>query len=87
MKNVFVFNGNKGGFPSGVFSSKAKAEEWIEKYNLSGVLTEYPVDISVYDWRKEQGYTGKSDQDIANFSSAHLAHWHYEEKPGADGLV
>ncbi len=78
MKNVFVFNGNKSGFPSAVFSSKIKAEEWIEKYNLSGVLTEYPVDISVYDWRKQQGYASKPDQDIANFSSAHMAHWHYE---------
>lgn len=32
------------------FSSVSKAEEWIKKHKLSGVLTAYPLNDGVYDW-------------------------------------
>ncbi|HEU0053036.1 MAG TPA: hypothetical protein VFQ39_07655, partial [Longimicrobium sp.] len=47
---VWVFNGEAGSFPSGVFTSREAAEAWIAKYALTGVLTAYPLDVGVYDW-------------------------------------
>jgi hypothetical protein len=84
MNSVWVFNGNNGNFPSGVFSNQEKAEEFIVKHKLSGVLTEYPMDVSVYDWAIARGsFKPKSDHHntsefIGRFSSAHQKHFHYE---------
>ena len=81
---IWVFNGENSRFPSGVFEDKYTAEEWIKKYELSGVLTKYPVGISVYDWAIESGsFKVKSEKDsrpefIGKFSSAAQEHWHYE---------
>jgi hypothetical protein len=80
---VWVFNGNHNRFPSAVFSSTERAEEWIAAHRLSGTLTRYPVDVSVYDWVQERGYwrprreEQKTPDFIANFSSAHAEHYHY----------
>ena len=47
---VYVFNGadpqQKGrtSLPSGVFTSREKAEAWITRHRLSGLLTAYPLD-------------------------------------------
>ena len=82
---VWVFNGNGARFPSAVFSSREKAEAWIAAHALSGTLTRYPIDQSVYDWAIEQGYfapTGERHTTAAfiqNFSSAHQEHYHYED--------
>lgn len=92
---VWVFNGSNrnNNFPGAVFSTKALAEEWIQKYQLTGVLTKYPVDISVFDWvvannlgklenLKEQMQNNPSL--IGSFSSAYQEHYHYENglEPG-----
>lgn len=81
---IYVFNGNENSYPSGIFLSKENALEFIKKYELSGVLTLYPIDISVYDWVLDKGYF-KIKQDyqkkgsfISKFSSAYLKHWHIE---------
>jgi hypothetical protein len=47
---VYVFNGSKASFPSGVFADRDSAIAWISENKLSGTLTEYPVGIGVYDW-------------------------------------
>jgi hypothetical protein len=81
---VWVFNGADWQFPSGVFSSRELAEEWITKYSLTGVLTKYPVDLSVYDWSIQKGFfQPKTDKDnspgfIQRISSAYQEHYHYE---------
>ena len=82
---IWVFNGNNSNFPSGVFSTKEIADAWIEKYQLSGVLTKYPVDEGVYDWAIAKG-TFKIKRDdqtqpkfIQSFSSAYQEHYHYED--------
>jgi hypothetical protein len=36
-------------FPSGVFSSRDLAEDWIRRYSLTGTLTQYPIDAGMYD--------------------------------------
>lgn len=81
---IWVFNWDKHRFPSGVFTDQQLAEEWIEKNQLTGTLTAYPVNQGVYDWALEKGYfTPKRDDQktasfIGNFSSASQPHEHYE---------
>ena len=84
MNSVWVFNGNNSNFPSGVFSSREKAEEFISTRKLSGVLTEYPMDVLVYDWAISNGHFKPKRDDqrtpefIQRFSSASQEHFHYE---------
>jgi len=81
---IWVFNGNHHKFPSGVFTDKQLAEDWIEKNKLTGTLTAYPINQGVYDWAIEKGYFKPKRDDqktpsfIANFSSASQEHEHYE---------
>ena len=71
-----------GRFPGGVFTSKEKAEPWISKNCLTGVLTKYPVDVGSFDWAKLHNVVGTMrvpDPDfIGSFSSASFEHFHYE---------
>ncbi|MDQ9021378.1 hypothetical protein RFI02_09700 [Acinetobacter sichuanensis] len=82
-KNVYIFQGERAAFSSAVFSNIVQATEWIEKNNLSGILTEYILDYPVYDWAVDQGYFKPkseidcSSQFIGRFSSAYQKHWHY----------
>lgn len=84
MKDVWVFNGAGGQFPSAIFDERADAEKWIKKNSLTGVLTRYPVGVSVYDWAIENGHffvdhAGKKSSDfIQIFSSAAQEHIHFE---------
>jgi len=84
MNEVWVFNGDGGTFPAGVFATKEEAEAWIAANKLSGCLTKYPVGVSVYDWVIAQGYWAPEEEHqsearfIQRFSSAHLEHYHYE---------
>lgn len=86
MEEVYVFQSPvKGKFCSGIFSKKELAEEWIKKYSLTGVLTLYPVNESVYDWAIRNGNFSPKKQEettpdfIAGFSSASQIHFHYED--------
>ncbi|WP_422085992.1 DUF7710 domain-containing protein [Variovorax sp.] len=84
IKEVWVFNGVNAKFPSAVFAVKEDAFDWIRRYELTGVLTKYPVGISVYDWAIEGGnFKVKSEKDstpefIGKFSSAAQEHMHFE---------
>lgn len=78
---VWVFNGDGGaGFPSGVFASRASAEAWIRQNKLTGVLTEYPLGVGVYDWAVQRNLfvpkrpEHSSPKFIGGFSSAHQSH-------------
>lgn len=83
-KEIWVFNGAKSSFPSGVFTNIEKAEEWIRKYRLTGVLTFYPVDCGVYDWAIDNHFfEAKTENEgssafIQRFTSASQQHFHYE---------
>jgi hypothetical protein len=74
----------KSKFCSGVFWEKKKAEDWIGKHRLSGVLTSYPIDTGVYDWAiVNKMFTPEKEHEatpdfIGGFSSASQEHWHYE---------
>lgn len=82
---IWVFCGENGLFPSGVFSSKERAEEWILTNHLTGTLTAYPVDVGVYEWAIQHEYfKPKEDKHrtsnfIQQFTSASQEHYHYQD--------
>lgn len=84
MESVYLFQGNNANFVSAVFSNKENVIEWIGNHQLSGILTQYPLDISVYDWAIDNGYFSpnqdkhKTPEFIEKFSSAYLPHWHFK---------
>ncbi len=86
MKHIWIFTGNKASFPAGAFETKEQAEEFINKYKLSGTLTKYPVGTSLYDWTIEKDYFNptkdyqKSSNFIQSFNSAYTEHYHYDQQ-------
>ncbi|WP_160154126.1 hypothetical protein [Microbulbifer sp. ALW1] len=81
---IYVFHGSGAQFCSAVFNCRDKAEEWIAKNTLSGMLTAYPLNQGVYDWALAKEYfTPKKDYHkeskfIGSFTSASQEHYHYE---------
>ncbi|NHZ98334.1 hypothetical protein [Massilia sp. CCM 8734] len=84
MKQVWVFNGAGGRFPSAIFEQRADAEKWIASNSLTGVLTQYPVGIPVYDWAigndqfRVKNEREKSAAFIQKFSSSAQPHIHFD---------
>ncbi len=81
---MWVFSGEGAALPSAVFGDRALAEAWIAKHQLSGLLTAYPLNQSVYEWAIEKGFFQTTTAAhfrpdwIQRFSSAYLEHYHYE---------
>lgn len=81
--SVYMFQAENAVFASAVFSSFKLAQAWIYQNSLSGLLIEYPLDISSYDWAIKKGYFKvKSPIDISpifigHFISAYQIQWHY----------
>ncbi len=81
---VYLFKADGAVFTSAVFSSFKIAQTWICENSLSGLLTEYPVNISTYDWAIKKGYFKvKNVIDISpvfmgSFVSAYQAQWHFK---------
>lgn len=82
--HIYVFNADQACFSSAIFTTYMKAEAWIQHHYLSGILTEYPVDVGCYDWAIENGhFKDKSPIDrspvfIGKFISAHQKNWHFK---------
>ncbi|WP_041258136.1 DUF7710 domain-containing protein [Fibrella aestuarina] len=85
INGVWIFHGEGGRFSSGVFLTKATAEDWINQRQLSGTLTLYPLDIGVYDWSLEKGYFVIEKEEhnkatfIQRFTTGSQEHYHYED--------
>lgn len=83
-RTVWVFTAPLADFPGGFVESRARAEEWISRHKLTGVLTEYPLDIGVYDWAVEQGFFApkrpeqRSPRYVGAFTSARTVHVHFD---------
>ena len=81
---VWVFNGARSNFPSGVFSSLVLAEEWIKRHCLTGTVTMYRLDTGAYDWAIEKGSFRPSKphhgtpEFIGQFAGGDVHH-HYED--------
>ena len=57
MRGIWVFVADGASLPSAVFDEEGLDREWIGQHALSGVLTQYPLNVSVYDWAIENGAT------------------------------
>ncbi len=85
IETVWIFNGDSNKFCSGVFSSYEQALSWIKKNKLSGMLTCYPLNVSVYDWSIDKGYFKPKNEKhsssifISNFSSASQEHFRFDD--------
>jgi len=81
MDRIYLFHSpNTSRFCGGVFTEKDIAETWINKNELSGVLTVYPINRAVYDWAIEKDFFRPviekhfSSEFKAGFSSASQEH-------------
>jgi hypothetical protein len=85
VKSVWVFNGAKGSFPSGIFTDLVRAERWIEHHGLTGTLTAYSLDTGVSEWAIAEKFFRprkpheSSPEFIGRFTSASMEHHHYED--------
>ncbi len=81
---IYVFMGEGGFIPSGLFKNYEDAIKWISKNKLSGVLNKLPLGVSLYDWAIKEGHfkPNKGYQNdgkfIQRFSSASIEYWHFE---------
>ncbi|HLK28857.1 MAG TPA: hypothetical protein VKT28_09755 [Puia sp.] len=84
IKEIWIFNGAKGKFASAVFIDLKDAEKWISENKLSGMITLYPVNKSVYNWAIEKEFFSpkneleNSAEFIQKFTSASQEHYRYE---------
>ena len=81
---VWVFHGAGGRFASGVFTTRDKAEVWINQHGLTGMLTRYPLDHGVHDWATEKQLFHPTKPEntqaafIQRFTSGSQEHYHYD---------
>lgn len=82
---VWIFHGEGARFSTGVFGSEEKARHWILHHKMTGVLTQYPVDICVYDWAIENNFFTPTKEHesgvdfIQGFTSGSQKHFHFED--------
>jgi hypothetical protein len=81
--SVWVYNYPSARFPCAVFDTAENAHSWIMKNKISGTLTCYPINMSVYDWAIEnqiftpQKKSHSERKFIGSFTSASQEHYHY----------
>ncbi len=84
MRGIWIFVSEGASLPSAAFDEEGPAREWIGRHALSGVLTQYPVNVSVYDWAIENGFfevkspSHRDPKFVGRFTSASLKHFHFE---------
>lgn len=93
LSNVWVFHGAGGRFASAVFGSVEAAEAWVVQHGLTGILTEYFLDVAPYEWALAKCYFEPKDDSqktpdfIQKFTSAHQRHVHFEDGVRQGGAV
>jgi hypothetical protein len=84
-RTIWVFNGVQSPFPSGVFTTRKLAESWIRDRDLTGTLTEYSLDVGMYEYAISKGiFSPKKDEHmtalfIGKFTDGGVDHLHYED--------
>jgi hypothetical protein len=84
-RSVWIFLGDRAHWPSGVFSSRESAVRWVAEHRLTGMITEFPVDVGVYDWAVATGTfrpskpLHSSSGFIGGFTAAAQEHGHFTE--------
>jgi hypothetical protein len=85
LESVWVFNGARSMFPSGLFVTQEMAEDWIRKHALTGTLTHYPLNVGMYEFTIAAGRFSPrkphqtTSEFIGGFSGGGLDHFHYED--------
>jgi len=78
---VYLFHGTGAQFAAAVYESVAQAATDIERHQLSGLLTWYPIGTTVYDYAVGQGFFRPREyadgKFIQSFTSAALDHHHF----------
>lgn len=83
-ESVWVFNGENA-IPAAVLTTQELGEAWIAENKVTGMLTRYPLDESLYDWATRLGYFKPKREDQttpdfrAQFTCATTDHHHYED--------
>ena len=84
IKYLWVFNGAFARFPCAVYTTRCNAEGDIKRFGMTGVLTKYPIDMTVFEWAINKDKFIPSEEQrtspefVQRFSSASLEHYHYE---------
>ena len=82
-EHVYIFHGDNARFTTSVYASLEQADVDIKSKQMSGMLTIYPLNETVYDYCvREKLYVKKeniSSQFIQGFTSAYLEHYHYKD--------
>ncbi len=78
---VFKSEGTHG--VGAIFLDLTKAEDWISKHSLSGILLCYPVDEGVFDWALREGrikkkFAASASKHIIGAFCSGLHHYHYD---------
>ena len=82
---VWVFTGEKGTNPMGIWSTLDAAHKYIHDEQLSGSLTAFEVDQPVYEWAiKTDRFKPKQDQHRSlkfrqTFSNQYQEHYTFKE--------
>ncbi|WP_222937635.1 DUF7710 domain-containing protein [Spartinivicinus ruber] len=86
--NIWIFIGEGGRFPSSAFTEIKKAEEWMSKHQLTGMLSAMPINQGLFEWAVENDLLNikpeklvikQNDPDfIGTFTTATLDHYHYK---------
>lgn len=83
VESVWLFLGDGARFPAAVFADEDDARRWIRSQRVSGILTEYPIGISVLEWATAKDFVDGAASKFSNpkvvqrFSSANQKHSHY----------
>ena len=81
MAFVYVFHGDGARFAAAVYSTVEDAKADIGSNRMSGILTAYPLDQTVYAHVVKEGlFEGKDDPEpryIQRFTSAYMGHLHF----------
>lgn len=85
-KYMWIIQSSKSRNIVGCFFKQEDAEQFIYKHQLQCILTQFPMDQSVYDWVIENGFwkpkfeSQTQGEFISDFSSAYLKHEHFNQE-------
>jgi hypothetical protein len=80
-KTVWIVNAEGSSLPCGIFTTEARAREFIDRYGFPCTLSEYPLDESTYEHAVSRGlFRPKKDHEreiwfISQFTPR-LQHYH-----------
>ena len=82
-EHVYIFHGLSARFAASVYESLEQADFDIKLKEMSGLLTIYPLNETVYDYcvraKLFEEKENVSSKFVQSFTSAYLEHYHYKD--------